>query len=100
MYLMLAARRSRQTAQARVPVPHSFDALGQSRNYFTSRAPSVIGGEVWWFFTELLLLLSCLSEVRMNPAQRTSEGESKHPEALSFALIVSGSSTETLIVLS
>jgi hypothetical protein len=31
-----------QTAQARVPVPHFLDALGQTHNYFTSRAHAVM----------------------------------------------------------
>jgi hypothetical protein len=31
-----------QTAQARVPVPHFLDALGQTHNYFTSRAHEVM----------------------------------------------------------
>jgi hypothetical protein len=36
-----------QTAQARVPVPHFFDAFGQTHNYFTSRATWVMDSGVW-----------------------------------------------------
>jgi hypothetical protein len=67
--VLRAGSASRQTTQARVPVPHFLDALGQTHNYFTSRAGAVIANQAGTRFR----VVQRLGAMQKNPLENAGK---------------------------